>query len=198
MSFDWNVKTTVPIKVLMDGEPYNLNTKTYRYSLKGNAAAINPLIVIGLNPSTADEEKPDQTMKRVVSLMEINGFDGFVMLNLYPLRTPYPKKLKSIGIDSEEHKTNLEKIDSCIKYISKPTILLAFGANIAKIKGLANCFKDIVEQCKSYNPDWCCLDKTKDGHPKHPLFLPEDLRLQDFDIDDYLRKLEELSLLQHS
>ena len=47
-----------------------------------------PLVVVGLNPSTANEAKADATMTRVMGIAERNGFDSFIMLNLYPQRTP--------------------------------------------------------------------------------------------------------------
>ena len=56
---------------------------TYRYVLgeKGE----NPLVVFGINPSTATPEKLDQTMivvKRLVD-SENNDYNGYIMLNLY-------------------------------------------------------------------------------------------------------------------
>lgn len=94
--------------VNMEPDYSDPNSKNYRYCLEGCASgkekALNPLIIIALNPSTADEKLPDDTMKRVVPYMEINGFDGFVMLNLYPLRSTNPKVLKGIVIDPEIRK----------------------------------------------------------------------------------------------
>ncbi len=49
-----------------------------RYSLTNKG--VNPLIVIGINPSTADKDKPDATMRRVMGFAERYGFDSFVML----------------------------------------------------------------------------------------------------------------------
>ena len=45
------------------------------------------MYVIGINPSTANEEKPDRTIGRVMGFAEENGFDGFAMINLYPQET---------------------------------------------------------------------------------------------------------------
>lgn len=58
------------------------NTGRLRYVL--SKPGKNVLFVIGVNPSTANEEKPDPTMRKVIGFAEVNGFDGFVMLNLYP------------------------------------------------------------------------------------------------------------------
>ena len=183
MDFDWNENT-----VIMDGEPYKRPPKTYRYCLTGNNDAKNPLVVIGLNPSTADNKEPDQTMRKVLSYFKNNKneFDGFVMINLYPLRSPCPEELRKSGIEKKIHEKNLESIKKHIESLNEPTILLAFGANIVKIPGLADCFKEIVEEIKSYNPKWRYLDKTKEGHPKHLLYLPSNLKLKEFNIDEYL------------
>lgn len=182
--FIWNKST-----VSMDGELYDKNESknTFRYCLKGNGE--NPLIVIGLNPSTADNEKPDPTMKAVVTFVEKNGFDGFLMINLYPLRTPSPAILKQKGFDADIHKKNMQKIDSYLKKINEPTILLAFGAKIEEIKFLKKCLIDIVEVCQKYNPKWMCLKKTNSGHPCHPLYLKRDLPLISFDIFSYIENL---------
>ena len=185
MSFIWNSEN-----VYMDGELYNQSKKTYRYCLIGNKKAKKPLIVVGLNPSTADNEKPDPTMRRVISFMESNGYDGFLMINLYPLRTPSPKELKKYGIDKEIHQLNLQKIQSYLKNISNPNVLLGFGSKILYIPELKKCFKDIVSTCNVYKVNWLCLKKTKAGHPSHPLYLKRNLKLVEFDVENYLKQLE--------
>jgi hypothetical protein len=55
------------------------------------------LFVIGLNPSTATDIKPDATITRVNKVAIQNGFDGFLMLNLYPLRATYPTDLPTLA-----------------------------------------------------------------------------------------------------
>ena len=189
----WSDKT-----ISMKPESSDLNSKTYRFCLegceKGSDKACKPLIVIALNPSTADETEPDNTMKRVVPCMEANGFDGFVMLNLYPFRATDPLALKGIVIEHEIHKKNLETIGQKIKEVADkiktaPTILLTFGTNIMINPKLKDCFKDIVKTCEKYNPRWTYLKKTKDGHPGHILFLTNGLKLSEFDVGNYLNKL---------
>lgn len=173
--------------VQMDGELYDDSRKTYRYCLRGKGQ--NPLVVLGLNPSTADNKLPDPTMRRVVGFAESNGFDSFLMINLYPLRTPSPKILKEKGFDEVVHKINLGKINSYLSEIKNPTILLAFGSKISEIKFLKKCLSDIFELCKKYNPKWTCLKETKKGHPCHPLYLKSYLKLKTFYVVGYLEKL---------
>lgn len=193
MAFVWNKDT-----VSMIGEPYNANKPTYRYCLIGNKNAKKPLIVIGLNPSTADENNYDPTMRRVISFIDSNGFDGFVMFNLYPVRTLHPEDLIKIGLKEDIHKGNLKEINSYIETLIKhiktnPTILLAFGVHITTIPILTRYFEDIIrniaEKCKPYKPEWYRLQSV---HPQHPLRFPKDSFLESFDVNEYIKKLEEL------
>lgn len=62
-------------KIKMIGDNENMR---YQLSKEGS----NPLIVIGINPSTANESKPDPTMRKVMGLAEFNGFDSFCMFNV--------------------------------------------------------------------------------------------------------------------
>ena len=52
------------------------------------------LYVFGINPSTATESRPDPTMRKIIGFAIRNGFEGFAMMNLYPLRStnPYEEK----------------------------------------------------------------------------------------------------------
>tara|TARA_R110000787_G_scaffold42161_3_gene103679 strand:+ start:2785 stop:3021 length:237 start_codon:yes stop_codon:yes gene_type:complete len=62
-----------------------------RFILGKNGA--RKLFVVGLNPSTANKEKSDTTVAKVETVARNNGFDGFVMANLYPLRSTDPNEL---------------------------------------------------------------------------------------------------------
>ena len=60
----------------------------YRYILgtKGD----NPLICIGINPSTAEPDNLDNTLKSVERIAHFNGYDSFIMFNVYPQRATNP------------------------------------------------------------------------------------------------------------
>lgn len=83
--------------ILMKGD-----ANTVRYLLKKEGKRI--LYVIGINPSTANETKPDRTLGRVMGFAEENGFDGFAMVNLYhcfrdivSILQPHSPQWKQIG-----------------------------------------------------------------------------------------------------
>ena len=64
----------------------------YRYVLgtKGN----NPLIVIGVNPSTAAPDSLDPTLKSAERISLHNGYDSFWMMNVYPQRATDPNDVE--------------------------------------------------------------------------------------------------------
>ena len=146
-----------------------------------------PLVVVGLNPSTANEAKADATMTRVMGIAERNGFDSFIMLNLYPQRTTDPAGLDR-ELNDSLHQENLRQIKEALKDVSEPTVLLAFGNNIGLRPYLKTCLRDIVAAISDKCPRYVQAGTpTKWGNPRPPLYAgyPE---LTDFDIDGYLNK----------
>lgn len=147
-----------------------------------------PLVTIGLNPSTANEQKPDATMRKVMGFAERNGFDSFIMLNLYPQRTPHPTELHLTRNEALHHR-NLEEIMSALNGFNFLSVLLAFGDNINCRSYLRDCLKDIVNVLSPLNPQWLHTGTlTKNGNPRHPLsrHLPY-CAFSTFDINSILK-----------
>ena len=65
------------------------------------------LLVVGLNPSNADETHPDLTMHKVMGFAEGGGYDGFAMLNLSSERATDKWSL-SATLDEPMHRKNLD------------------------------------------------------------------------------------------
>ncbi len=146
----------------------------------------NPLFVIGVNPSTADDSIPDQTIRRVIGYARRNNFNGFIMLNVYPHRATNPNDLHD-ECDETLHQENIRQIVDLLKQYSSPTILLAFGDSIMKRPYLKSCFKDILDALEKLPIHYKQLGytRTKKGHPRHPS-RGEYLDLRDFCVQDYL------------
>lgn len=74
----------------------NPGLQSHRFAL-GNVAKVTvgtqPLIVIGMNPSHAQQSQADKTVNRVIEASQRHGYTGWVMLNLYPQRSPKPSQL---------------------------------------------------------------------------------------------------------
>ena len=157
------------------------NTARYVLGLDGT----NPLIVIGVNPSTADEKKSDPTIVRVMGYMQRNSFDGFLMINVYPERSTNPGNL-SKELNQQLHRRNLLYIEGILAKHKNATILVAFGNSISIRSYLKGCFNDKINIASKYNPTWKQIGNlTKCGNPRHPSrgFYQE---LADFDINYYV------------
>ena len=129
----------------------------------------NPLVVFGFNPSTATDEKPDNTMRSVVKIADSHGYDGFVMLNLYPGRSTSPDALPLEG-DITLHRKNLAVIETMLERYPHADVLLAYG-NLVFKRGYTQVYaKDIAALLQARSRRVLCIKKLKIGMPKHPLY----------------------------
>lgn len=147
-----------------------------RYVLK--KAGQHPLIILGINPSTADESKPDRTISKIMGFCDKWGFDSFIMLNVYPLRATKPSSLP-FEFDIQLHEKNMKYINQVLSENKKPSILLAYGNSIFKRKFLKTFLSQILDLFKKYEN--CSLFQlgtpTKMGNPRHPLYVKYDTKL---------------------
>ena len=158
----------------------------YRYIL--GTRGKNPLICIGINPSTAEPGNLDNTLKSVDRIAKGNGFDSFIMFNVYAQRATNPDAMEKV-CNPLLHKENLEAFRYVLSISEKPAVWAAWGAIIEKRPYLADCLQDMVAVGQEYGAAWYCAGAiSKKGHPHHPLYLRKDEKLRLFDMDAYLRK----------
>ncbi len=156
----------------------------YRYIL--GTRGRNPLICIGINPSTAEPGNLDNTLKSVERIALGNGFDSFIMFNVYAQRATSPDDMEK-QCNPALHKENLEAFRYVLSISQKPTVWAAWGAIIEKRAYLADCVRDMVEVGQQFVANWVCAGAiTKKGHPHHPLYLRKDEKIKPFDITAYL------------
>ena len=161
----------------------------YRYILGTRGG--NPLICIGINPSTAEPDNLDNTLKSVERIALGNGFDSFIMFNVYAQRATNPDAMEKV-YNPLLHKENLEAFRYVMSISDKPAIWAAWGAIIEKRKYLPDCVRDMLAVGEEYGARWYCAGAiTKKGHPHHPLYLRKDEKLKPFDVSAYLDKLQE-------
>ena len=159
----------------------------YRYIL--GTRGKNPLICIGINPSTAKPDALDNTLKSVERIALGNGFDSFLMFNVYAQRATSPDDMEKT-CNLTLHKENLKAFEYVLSISQKPSIWDAWGAIIEKRKYLPDCVRDMVALGRQYGASWYCAGAiTKKGHPHHPLYLRKDEKLKCFDITGYLATL---------
>jgi len=140
--------------------------RTYRYSLSRVWDKKKKYVLfIGLNPSTANEEADDPTIRRCVNYAKDWGYGGFMMVNLFAYRTTLPSNLKKVKYPIGS------KNDKYIVILSKKAVITvaAWGNN----GNLYSRDKQVINLVSSL----MCLKITKSGQPAHPLYLKNDLKL---------------------
>ncbi|MEO0408332.1 MAG: DUF1643 domain-containing protein, partial [Cyanobacteria bacterium P01_A01_bin.135] len=141
----------------------------YRYSLwRTWDMALPKLLIIGLNPSTADATHNDPTIRRCIGFAQSWGYGSVTVTNLFALRSPYPKALRQaqdpVGPQTDAWIWRLlAQSDAC---------LLAWG-NEGRLLGRDRAVR--AQLLKSDRP-LLCLKVTKQGQPSHPLYLKKTLK----------------------
>lgn len=160
------------------------NQIRYILGTKGNKS----LLCFGINPSTAKPENLDNTLKSVERLAINNGYDSWIMMNIYPQRATDPNNIHS-NIDDSIHQVNLSYIKDVLKY-RNDDIWAAWGTLIEKRPFLIKCLIDIYNLTKEMNCKWFSIGKeSKLGHPHHPLYLNAQEKIKPFIMDKYIETL---------
>lgn len=161
----------------------------YRYIL--GTRGKNPLICIGINPSTAEPDNLDNTLKSVERIALHNGYDSFIMFNVYPQRATNPDDMDP-DFNEPMHIENMKAFEYILSSYGeghKPAVWAAWGTIIEKRPYLRDCVKDMIVRGEKYGAGWFTAgarSKAK-GHPHHPLYLKKDSVTEPFlDILDYL------------
>ncbi|MFL1914425.1 DUF1643 domain-containing protein [Plesiomonas shigelloides] len=143
------------------------------------------LIVVGLNPSTASSEKSDTTVSKVKNVAQNAGFNGFVMTNLYPLRSTDPRKLPQYH-SAELLSENIRHIEQIASNEMNPIFWAAWGSGIELRPYLKQAMIELNQMVKRINGKWIHFgDLTQRNHPRHPSRLKYAWKFKDFDITKY-------------
>ena len=127
-------------------------------------------------------------MLSVKRIANYNGYDGFLMLNIYPQRATDPKDLHK-RINKEWHRQNLQEIKEAIQRYDIDTLWLAYGDLIEHRKYFKPCLEDIFELLHPFNLNYKIAGKlTAKDHPRHPLYQSAKSELKYFDLNAYLEK----------
>lgn len=158
---------TIPIKLSSSGAEFSSDRK-YRYAL-WRIWDDRPLVmVIGLNPSTANESKNDPTIEKVIKVASRNGFGGVYMMNLFGIVSKDPEILKSDSNPIGDNDKFLEEISAvCEK------VVFAWG-NFKEARERA------LQVVANFN-EALCFKQNKNGSPKHPLYCLDETILIPFD-----------------
>ena len=161
----------------------------YRYIL--GTRGLNPLICIGVNPSTAVPGALDNTLKSAERIALFNGFDSFIMFNVYAQRATVPDDMDR-EMNPMLHAENMKAFRYVLDRAGlNPAVWAAWGSIIEKRPWLPCCVRDMVSIGRDYGCRWFTAGpRSKAGHPHHPLYLRKDSLLDPFtDLQNYLNGL---------
>ena len=132
------------------------------------------LVFIMLNPSTADASTDDPTIRRCVGFARRLGHGGICVVNLYVFRATSPRRLAGAS-DPVGSQT-----DFWLTYAAARArkVVCAWGANAKFRRGRTG---DVLKLLRGH-PSLMCLGRTKDGQPRHPLYVRADQPLMEYDV----------------
>ena len=161
----------------------------YRYIL--GTRGKNPLIAIGINPSTAAPDDLDNTLKSVERIALANGYDSFIMFNVYAQRATDPDDMEKF-LNVRLHEENMKAFEYILSLSGSPSVWAAGGTIITKRPYLKDCVRDMISLGERHGARWFTAGKrSKNGaHPHHPLYLKKDSPLDAFDVCEYIATLE--------
>ncbi len=158
----------------------------YRYILGTRGA--RPLICVGLNPSTAAPDALDPTLQSVQRIAHSNGYDSFLMFNVYAQRATRPDDMEQ-ACNATLHSENRRAFRYLLSLSERPAVWAAWGNIIEKRAYLMDCMRDFAADGAAAGAQWFTAGPPlRSGHPHHPLYLRRDTRLLPFDIEAYLAR----------
>ena len=145
---------------------------TYRYVLWRDWDTNKPpLTFIMLNPSTADAMVDDPTIRRCIGFAERFGYGGITVVNLFAFRATNPVELRSTPdpVGPENDRWIRNAVFGAVE--QKVPVVCAWGTQ-GGAQADAMKTKLIMAGANAV-----ALGITKDGHPRHPLYLPNDSQM---------------------
>lgn len=151
---------------------------TWRYELPREWGNGNRLVVVMLNPSTADAEKDDPTIRRVIGFAKSHGFGNLLVLNIFALRSTDPDGLRvaqdPVGPDNDAH------IHEALSRPGTPALAAwgSMGDQWDPARQRAAAVLNLAPLAS-----WFCLGTTKNGHPRHPLYIAGSTRFAPYRVE---------------
>lgn len=149
--------------------------KRYRYTLdrvwNGRLASCT---FIMLNPSVADANIDDPTIRRCIAFAQREDCGAIRVVNLFAFRATSPQKMKAAA--NPVGPRNDEILDAVLRRAAQDAspVVAAWGVHGSHFE------RDqvVAALAARYGVTLQCLGKTKDGAPKHPLYVPSEQPLE--------------------
>lgn len=158
----------------------------YRYLLERHNVTDdgNPrtLLAIGVNPSDADAERDDPTVVRLYGFCRTLGYGHLLVANKFARRSPNVKVLRDAG--DPVGPMNIAYLGHLM---SRADLVLACWGPLSKLpEALRGQWKHVVRIADAMSQTLYCLGTAQDGHPRHPLMLPADTKLEQWAVPWFL------------
>lgn len=149
----------------------------YRYELRRTwDESLPKAMFLMLNPSTADADIDDPTIRRCLAFAKSWGYGGILVGNLFAYRATDPKALLTaadpIGRENEAHLKAMQNESSAV--------ICAWG-NGRLVEKLSKKYCEDYKPLSKFAGRLFYLELANDGTPKHPLYLKGDLKPVLFD-----------------
>lgn len=136
-------------------------------------------VFVMLNPSTADGEQDDPTIRRCVAYAKAWGYDRMEVVNLFAWRATDPKEL--LAVDADDDPVGFENDKAIQKAIFGAGIVVCAwgvtGCHLGQDETALGWIADAVEVMSDEREiPVTALKLTKEGFPAHPLYLASHLR----------------------
>ena len=146
----------------------------YRYGLTRQWSHRHMMGFIMLNPSTADADIDDPTIRRCIGFARREDCGGIVVVNLFPLRATKPADLWATRYPERFGPESDNELQRHIRMVNGP-LVAAWGADGDRLGG------DAVKMVRHYlGSRMVCLGQTASGAPRHPLYVKGDAPLVPF------------------
>lgn len=177
--------------------PENHPNLRYLLAKKGK----NNLLVVGLNPSTADAEKSDPTVRNIDTITGNNGYNGWLLVNLYPKRKSSPSDLE-LAAEPEIYWYNLHLIKHLLDQdqfrIKDAWLAWGDGVDTLKRSYLKQAAGYLYKNLLLHDLNYYCIGRTGKANPRHPspqsvnchVGRLEEIELLKFDFRHYVRDIK--------
>lgn len=144
----------------------------YRLGRAWAEADAKPLVFVMLNPSTADANVDDATIRRCIRFAQAHDFGAIDVVNLFAYRATKPEDLRragyQVGPENDRHIVDAVR--------GAGAVCLAWGSNVANLERP----QIVLPMIRAQGVEPMCLRITRSGYPQHPLMLPSSCSLMSF------------------
>lgn len=147
---------------------------TYRYRLTRIWDGLKPTCAfVMLNPSTADGESDDPTIRKCIGFADRWGFGSIIVINAFAYRATSPAHLKSVYADLRDGPGNAAAWGALLRAAENDPgskVIAAWGNHAPH-----DTWQRFAQH--GYRGEVHCLGRTGQQQPKHPLYVPYDTEL---------------------